>query len=56
MYDVNNEDMISYDNAKSMAAKGAFIKKMGLKGFAMWEAGGDSNNILIDAIRSSAGF
>jgi chitinase len=56
VYDADNEDMISYDNAKSMAAKGAFIKKTGLKGFAVWEAGGDSNNILINAIRSSAGF
>jgi chitinase len=46
--------MISYDNAKSFKAKGAFIKNNGLLGYAMWEAGGDYNNILIDAINSAA--
>lgn len=43
--------MISYDNAQSFAAKGQFITDMGLAGFAMWEAGGDYNSILLDAIR-----
>ncbi|KAG8744772.1 hypothetical protein FRC10_009420 [Ceratobasidium sp. 414] len=38
------------------AAKGAFIKSLGLRGFAMWEAGGDYDDILLDSIRSSAGF
>ncbi len=43
--------MISYDNAQSFAAKGQFIADMGLAGFAMWEAGGDYHNILLDSIR-----
>jgi chitinase len=35
-----------------MRAKGQFIKEHKLKGFAMWEAGGDHHTFLIDAIRS----
>lgn len=32
------------------AEKGNFINDACLAGFAMWEAGGDSNDILLDAI------
>ena len=32
------------------AAKGVFIREAGLAGFAMWQAGGDSDDILLDAI------
>jgi chitinase len=42
--------MISYDNAKSFEAKGTFIANTGLLGYAMWQAGGDYHNILVDAI------
>lgn len=28
----------------------------GLKGFALWEAGGDYNNILVDSVRKSVGM
>ncbi len=38
------------------AAKGQYIKDAGLAGFAMWEAGGDSSDILLDAIRLAVGF
>lgn len=38
-----------------LAAKGAFISQSGLAGFAMWEAGGDSNNILLNAISTALG-
>lgn len=48
--------MISFDNAESFAAKGNFIQQRGLAGFAMWEAGGDSNDILLDSIRKATGF
>ena len=48
--------MISYDNAESFTAKGNFIKTEGLRGFQIWEAGGDYNDILLDAIREGAGF
>ena len=43
--------MISYDDVKSFAAKGEFIRSHGLRGFAMWEAGGDLNDYLVDSIR-----
>ena len=38
------------------AAKGQFIADMGLAGFAMWEAGGDSGDILLDAISGAMGI
>ncbi|KAF5393094.1 hypothetical protein D9757_001240 [Collybiopsis confluens] len=56
VYDADNELMIAFDNAESFAAKGSFIREYGLAGFAMWEAGGDSKDILLDAIRATAGF
>ena len=48
--------MISYENAESFAAKGEFIASESLHGFAIWEEGGDYNNILLDSIRQGAGF
>lgn len=48
--------MVSFDDATSMTAKGQFINKNNLRGFAMWEAGGDLDDILLDAIRLGAGF
>lgn len=56
VYNPKTEVMVSFDNAQSFAAKGNFIKANALRGFAMWEAGGDHNNILINSIRSAAGF
>jgi chitinase len=47
--------MVAFDNTQSFAAKGSFIKSNGLRGFAMWEAGGDSNDILLDSIRKAVG-
>jgi len=47
--------MISFDDAQSFAAKGQYIKETGLRGFAMWEAGGDYNDILLDAINEAVG-
>lgn len=46
--------MVSFDNAQSFSAKGGFIQTNGLRGFALWEAGGDFNDTLLDAIRTSA--
>ncbi|KAL0059639.1 hypothetical protein AAF712_013604 [Marasmius tenuissimus] len=54
VYNQNSHIMVSFDNARSFAAKGEFIRANGLAGFAMWEAGGDSDDILLDAIRSTA--
>ncbi|KAI0634770.1 glycoside hydrolase [Trametes polyzona] len=48
--------MVSYDDAQSFAAKGKFINEAGLRGFAMWEAAGDSNDILLDAISNAIGI
>lgn len=48
--------MIAYDDAQSFAAKGKFIASENLRGFAMWEAGGDSQDILLNSIRASSGF
>lgn len=55
VYNENTNVMVSFDDARSFAAKGAFIKNEKLRGFAMWEAGGDSKDILLDSIRSAAG-
>ena len=49
--------MISYDNFRSFSAKGDIIKNGKLRGFAMWEAGGDAQkDLLLDAIRAAAGL
>lgn len=48
--------MVSFDDPNAFAAKGRFIKEHGLRGFAMWEAGGDEGDVLVGAIRSQAGF
>ncbi|KAG6850901.1 hypothetical protein H0H93_006727 [Arthromyces matolae] len=56
VYNPETQVMVSYDNTKSFAAKGAFIKKHNLRGFAMWEAGGDHQNILLNSIRDSMGL
>ncbi|KAL5528009.1 hypothetical protein ACEPAF_7145 [Sanghuangporus sanghuang] len=56
IYNVTSNVLISYDGPNAFAAKGEFIKNMGLRGFSIWEAGGDSKDVLLDAIRSAAGF
>ncbi|KIK76578.1 glycoside hydrolase family 18 protein, partial [Paxillus rubicundulus Ve08.2h10] len=56
VYNKTSEVMISFDNADSFAAKGSYIKDTGLRGFAMWEAAGDYDDILLDSIRFAAGF
>lgn len=38
---------------QSYALKGGFIHTAGLGGFAMWEAGGDLNDVLLNSIRKS---
>ncbi|KAH0828078.1 glycoside hydrolase superfamily [Lanmaoa asiatica] len=56
VYNATSEVMVSFDNAQSFAVKGNYIKETGLGGFAMWEAGGDYYDILLDSIRFTAGF
>ncbi|TCD64825.1 hypothetical protein EIP91_003572 [Steccherinum ochraceum] len=56
VYNEDSQVMVAFDDATSFAAKGDFVKTSNLRGFAMWEAGGDSNDILLDSIRQAAGF
>jgi len=56
VYNPKTQVMISYDDATSFAAKGQFINDKGMKGFAMWHAVGDSDDILLDAISQSMGI
>jgi len=43
-----------YDDPRSFKAKGEFILNEGLKGFAMWDAGSDYDDLLLDAICEGA--
>ncbi|THH28447.1 hypothetical protein EUX98_g5733 [Antrodiella citrinella] len=56
VYNPSTQEMVSYDNAQSFAAKGKFISDNSLLGFAMWETAGDSNNILLDSISQAMGI
>jgi chitinase len=56
VYNPASQIMVSFDNAQSFAAKGSFIKSKGLRGFAMWEAGGDFKDTLLNSIRKAASF
>ncbi|KIK75293.1 glycoside hydrolase family 18 protein [Paxillus rubicundulus Ve08.2h10] len=56
VYNKTSQVMVSFDNADSFAVKGSYIKETGLRGFAMWEAGSDYDDILLDSIRCTAGF
>ncbi|KAI6752448.1 hypothetical protein HG530_013817 [Fusarium avenaceum] len=56
LYDPKKNIYVSYDNARSFHAKGEFVISKGLGGFGTYEAGGDFNNILINAIRSAVGL
>ncbi|KAI0071538.1 glycoside hydrolase [Panus rudis PR-1116 ss-1] len=55
VYDPKNKTLITYDDPKSFAAKGKFIHDSKMRGFAMWEAAGDKNDLLLDSIRSAMG-
>jgi len=55
VYNHKTKVMVSYDNSASFAAKGKYIHSAGLAGFAMWEAGGDSHDILLKSINSAVG-
>ena len=55
VYNETSNVMVSFDDARAFAAKGAFIKDEKLRGFSIWEAGGDSHDILLDSVRAAAG-
>ncbi|KAG1901910.1 glycoside hydrolase family 18 protein [Suillus fuscotomentosus] len=50
VYNETSQVMISFDNVRSFAVKGKYIKDTKLRGFAMWEAGGDYKDMLLDSI------
>ncbi|KAJ7665711.1 glycoside hydrolase superfamily [Mycena rosella] len=50
LYAADRGVLVSYDDPRSFAAKGAFVRANGLGGFAMWEVGGDPKGVLLDAI------
>ncbi|KIK53286.1 glycoside hydrolase family 18 protein [Collybiopsis luxurians FD-317 M1] len=52
VYNSTSQIMVSFDDAQSFCSKGKFISSTKLAGFAMWEAGGDYNNILLGSILS----
>ncbi|CAL1706107.1 unnamed protein product [Somion occarium] len=56
VYNETSQVMVSFDDTRSFAAKGEFVAKNNLRGFAMWEAGGDSQDALLDSIRKASGF
>ncbi|KAI3396840.1 hypothetical protein diail_11611 [Diaporthe ilicicola] len=56
LWNATSNIYVSYDDAESITAKGEYIVSTGLKGFALFEAGGDYNNILLDAARKSTGL
>ena len=48
--------MVSFDDPTSWKAKGEFIVSAGLRGFNVWEAGGDFKDYLLDAISVATGM
>jgi chitinase len=56
LYNETSEEWISYDDPQSFTAKGQFIINNGLLGFGMYDAGGDMNDALLDAIRAGMGL
>lgn len=55
LYNPTTQLMVSYDNAQSFAAKGQFIVNNTLGGFAMWDATGDYNDVLLNSITQGLG-
>ncbi|KIJ37302.1 glycoside hydrolase family 18 protein [Sphaerobolus stellatus SS14] len=50
VHDPSKQVVVSYDDVPVFQAKGEFIASKGLRGFAMWEAGSDYKDMLLDAI------
>jgi chitinase len=51
----NSIILLNHINSFLSAAKGNYIVQSGLAGFAMWDAGGDYNDLLLDAINQQIG-
>ena len=52
-YLIDGSSYISYDNARSIASKGAYVTQNGLMGMMCWEYGGDTSGALLSAMRTS---
>jgi len=50
VYNTTSKIYVSYDDPVSFSYKGEYIRTAGLKGFALWEAGGDFKDALLDSI------
>jgi len=55
VYNEASQVMVSFDDAQAFKAKGGFIKSSGLRGFALWETGSDSKDILLNSILGGIG-
>lgn len=57
IYNPTSNVMISYDDTRSLGAKGKFIIDNNMLGFAMWHIAGDTkNNLLTNALWESIGI
>jgi len=56
VYNPATQLMVSYDDPTSFAAKGKFILDNKLAGFAMWDASGDSDDLLLNSISEALGL
>ncbi|KIJ24924.1 glycoside hydrolase family 18 protein [Sphaerobolus stellatus SS14] len=54
VYDKTTQVVVSFDDAHAFEAKGQFIADRELRGFAIWEAGSDNSDMLLDAIRKTS--
>nr|VVV04488.1 Chitinase A [Aliivibrio wodanis] len=45
-YDPSNGDLVTYDNKKSVLAKGEYVRSLGLGGLFAWEIDADNGDIL----------
>lgn len=55
IYNSKTQVQVSFDDTRASKAKGQYITHAGLRGFSTWEAGGDSNDLLLNAILGGIG-
>ncbi|TKF36050.1 glycosyl hydrolase family 18 protein [Enterovibrio norvegicus] len=54
-WDPSNGDLVTYDNKRSVMAKGAYVRSLGLAGLFAWEIDADNGDILNAMQESLAG-
>jgi len=50
LYNAETKTFITYNDAEAEASRAVYVRKMGLGGIMFWQYGGDSGNVLLDAI------